>query len=204
MALITIDDTTPRIAYTATAAQETFTVPFAFFDDADLVVSVDGTTKTLTTDYTVLGAGEEDGGSITFETAMTGGEAVVIYSDIAIERATAFPTSGAFSIPSLNQELTRLYAIQKQLYNLVARTFRLADNDESDNVNLPVAADRANKFISFDTAGDVSVSAGTTDTPVSAFMATVLDDADADAAKTTLGIPDVSAMQAVFRWQNYI
>ena len=35
---ITISDTEPRIQYTATAGQTSFTVPFAFFANADLQV----------------------------------------------------------------------------------------------------------------------------------------------------------------------
>ena len=35
---ITISDTEPRIQYTATAGQVSFSVPFEFFDNADLVV----------------------------------------------------------------------------------------------------------------------------------------------------------------------
>ena len=35
---ITISDTEPRVQYTATAGQVSFSVPFEFFDNADLVV----------------------------------------------------------------------------------------------------------------------------------------------------------------------
>lgn len=40
-------------------------VPFLFYDAADLVVLFDTTRKTLGTDYSVTGAGNESGGKVT-------------------------------------------------------------------------------------------------------------------------------------------
>ena len=71
-----ISDTSPRVQYTATAGQTTFSVPFEFFDDEDLLVintnagGVDTTltlnsNPTLVTQYSVTGAGVNGGGSIT-------------------------------------------------------------------------------------------------------------------------------------------
>ena len=62
---INLADNTPRVSYAVAAGvtQTSFTVSFEFFDDADLNVYVDGTLKTLTTDYTVTG-GDGATGSI--------------------------------------------------------------------------------------------------------------------------------------------
>jgi hypothetical protein len=49
------------------------------------------------------------------------------------------------------------------------------------------SVDRAPKFLSFDSDGNVTVST-TTDQTVSSFMSTVLDDTTAAAAATTLGL----------------
>ena len=51
-----VSDITPRIAYTATAAQTAFVVPFVFFEDEDLLVYQNTTLLTLATHYTVSGA----------------------------------------------------------------------------------------------------------------------------------------------------
>ena len=54
---------TPRVQYTVTSADSTFDYDFEIFQDSDIKVFVDSTLKTLTTHYTVSGAGttgEED------------------------------------------------------------------------------------------------------------------------------------------------
>jgi hypothetical protein len=119
---ITISDTEPRVQYTATAGQTSFTVPFEFFANADLKV-FNGTTE-LTfaaspadqTEYSVSGAGQTGGGSITLGApGATLNDVITIYRDLAIERTTDFPTSGAFQINSLNTELDKIIAMCQQL-----------------------------------------------------------------------------------------
>ena len=79
---ITISNTSARIQYTASSSQTTFSVPFEFFSDADLLVihtnsgGVDTTLSlssnpTLVTQYSVSGAGETGGGNITLGSGAT-------------------------------------------------------------------------------------------------------------------------------------
>ena len=89
MALTTVNATLPRKEYTASAGQTVFTVPFEFLADADLKVyqipsgvTPDDTTHilTLTTDYTVVGAGVSDPGTreITLVTGATLDDTIII------------------------------------------------------------------------------------------------------------------------------
>ena len=122
---ITISDTSPRVQYTATSSQTSFTVPFEFFNDDDLVVihtssgGVDTTlTKaanpTLVTQYSVSGAGESGGGNITLGSGATAGDTYTILRELAIARTTDFPTSGTFPIETLNTELDKIVAMMQQ------------------------------------------------------------------------------------------
>ena len=52
---------TPRVQYTVTSADSTFDYDFEIFQDSDIKVFVDSTLKTLTTHYTVSGAGTTGG-----------------------------------------------------------------------------------------------------------------------------------------------
>jgi parallel beta helix pectate lyase-like protein len=115
MATLLVDDTTPRIAYTATAGQTAFTVPYTFFANADLQVTVNGTTKALNTDYSVTGAQVTGGGTLTFASGLAVNDAVVIERVLTIERITNFPNSGPFSIPDLNLEFDREVAMMQQI-----------------------------------------------------------------------------------------
>src|SRR5688572_800008 len=94
MSIDVVEDITPRRQYTAAAAQTEFDYPFPIFADTDLAVYVDETLKTITTHYTVDGVSEDNGGTVTFLTPMTGGEIVTLYRDTAIERVTDFQQNG--------------------------------------------------------------------------------------------------------------
>ena len=151
---INLADNDPRVSYSVAAGvtQSSFTVSFEFFDDEDLNVYVDGTKKTLTTDYTVTG-GDGSTGSVTMSvTGATGGSTVVITRSIVLERTTDFPVSGAFNIASLNTELDRFVAINADLNDQISRSIRLEDYDVAGGLSLPSLEDRKGKTLAFDTA----------------------------------------------------
>ena len=119
---IIISDVEPRVQYTATAGQTSFTVGFEFFNNADLKVFNGTTLLTFSaspadaTEYSVSGAGQTGGGSITLGApGATLNDIITISRDVAIERVTDFPTSGAFQIGSLNTELDKIIAMCQQL-----------------------------------------------------------------------------------------
>jgi len=156
---ITISDTEPRVQYTATAGQTSFTVPFEFFANADLKV-FNGTTQ-LTfaaspadqTEYSVSGAGQTGGGSITLGApGATLNDVVTIYRDLAIERTTDFPTSGAFQINSLNTELDKIIAMAQQLERDLKFSPRAAATTANTfDITFPNLS--ANKVLSVNSAG---------------------------------------------------
>ena len=171
---ISLSDNSPRVNYTVNqgATQATFTVPFEFFEDADLNVFVDGTKKTLTTHYTT----SDDSGNSQAHTSGTtgfvqmttgnsvtgasGGSSVVITRDIDIDRTTDFPTSGPFDVATLNTELDRMIAIAADIDDAANRALILADSDTTASLILPDVSTRANKQLGFDGSGDLIVEEG--------------------------------------------
>ena len=155
---ILINDNSARVQYTATSGQTVFTVPFEFFANADLKVYQNATLKTITTHYTVTGAGVTGGGTVTFVTGATLNDVITIVRDVAVARVTDFPTSGPFVIEDLNTDLDRLTAMIQQQETKLARSVRLDDFDTPNTFNvLPVKASRAGKIMAFDTDGNVTV-----------------------------------------------
>ena len=168
---ISLSDNSPRVNYTVNqgATQATFTVPFEFFEDADLNVFVDGTKKTLPTHYTT----SDDSGNSQAHTSGTtgfvqmttgnsvtgasGGSSVVITRDIDIDRTTDFPTSGPFDVATLNTELDRMIAIAADIDDAANRALILADSDTTASLILPDVSTRANKQLGFDGSGDLIV-----------------------------------------------
>lgn len=197
-----VSSTASRIAYTATSGQTVFTVPFVFFDEADLVVTINDVTKTLSTHYTTSDAEDPDGGSITLVTGATAGDSVVIERVLAYELTTHIPASGPLDIPSVNLQFSKFVAMLQQAVADWPRSIRQPDSDATDFSVLPIAASRASKYLFFDADGQPTVVASaSTSVAASAFILTLLDDADAATARATLGITDQSAYTGLSNWQ---
>jgi hypothetical protein len=151
---ILINDTTPRVQYTATSGQTVFTVSFEFFENADLKVYKNSTLLTLTTHYTVTGAGVTGGGSITLVTGATAGDILTITRNLAVKRVTDFPTSGPFNVDALNTDLDRLTAMMQEREDGLARVVTLSETDTAASLQLPTTTTRASKVLGFDSTGN--------------------------------------------------
>jgi len=148
---IDLTDNAPRISYSVSqgATTTSFAVPFEFFDTTDLKVVVDGTTKTITTHYTVSG-GDGSTGTVSMSvTGATGGSTVIIYRDIPFTRTTDFPTSGSFPIATLNTELDRFTALLDDREDRIDRSIRLLDTDDAATMTVPAKASRLGKILGF-------------------------------------------------------
>ena len=181
-----------RIQYTATAAQTIF--PYDFKIDANTELEVkqtvyttgDTNTLTLTTEYTVSGVGDAGGGNVTLVTGAAVDDTITIIGNTPLSRVTDFNQAGDFLMSDLNNQLDKLTNILQENDTTINRAVKLKDEDTTSSLEIPTATNRASKFLAFDASGDAIASAGTTETTVSSFMATVLDDTTAAAARTTL------------------
>ena len=164
-----ISAVTPRVQYTVGSTPDsTFDYSFAIFQDSDISVFVDSVEKTLTTHYTVSGAGTTSGGTVTMTTGNAVSNATVtLVRNITIQRTTDFPASGAFQVDSLNTELDRITAVQQELEDDIGRSLRLADEDATSTLTLPLKDARKGRYLAFNsTTGNAE--AGPTQTDVTA------------------------------------
>jgi len=155
---IQIGDITSRIQYTGDGAVTAFTYPFPIFDDADIEVYEDATLKTISTDYTVSGAGLSTGGTVTFVTAPASAVVVTLLRNLTIERTTDFQESGEFRSQVINDELDKQVAMAQQVNDKLNRSLRLASTDPDVTLTLPLKASRASKVLAFDSSGNAAVS----------------------------------------------
>ena len=199
-------DISPRVQYTAGVSQTIFAYPFAIFVDADLVVDVDGVIKVLTTDYTVSGAGNDNGGDVTLLIALAGGETVTIYRDIAVARLTDFQQNGPWSSVTFNDELDKLYLVMQELENKVGRAIRFPITSLSTNAEAEMApiANFFNKFLRVSSTGILEAVAVTNSEIVTnADVINILDTAgfyvgtDVELALAEVG-PAVAAIRGAF------
>lgn len=91
---MTLSTTTNTATYTGNESTTAFSFPYLFFADGDLTVTVDGTVRTLngagTYDFTVSGAGNVNGGTVTINNAPTSGMSVVMQRIVDYTQETDF------------------------------------------------------------------------------------------------------------------
>ena len=187
MAILLVNDVTPSIQYTATAGQTVFPYPFAIFADGDLKVfqtlagaSPDDAADllTLTTHYTVSGAGATGGGDVTLVTGAALNDTITIVRDIPVKRLTDFQDNGDFLAETVNDELDGLTMMAQQIEQFLeerAMLFKRTDQNSGLDLTLPDVTVRKNQFLGFDANGKPVSLAGTTDTPISTAMAPVVN-----------------------------
>lgn len=219
---MTVSSTVNRWTGVGNGVTTAFSYTNKIFASTDLKVYLDGVLQT--SGYTVSGVGEVTGGSVTFTPAPSSGVAVLIVSDIPKTQPTDLGEFDAFPSETIEASLDRQIRINQQLATKAERTLRLADNlDGNDTLDaLPEAADRASGLLGFDADGQPMISGGTggiaisaamtpvvqaatigaglTQLGVSAFIQTLLNDADASTAQDTLGATSVG--KAVFAAAN--
>jgi len=154
---MTISSTDNRKEYTGNGVTTAFSFPYYFLANADLKVYLDGTLKTITTHYTVSGAGNPAGGTVTFGTAPATSALIVIVRDPAITQAVDYVANDPFPAASHETALDRLTMIAQRLNDKLGQSLLVPD-DEQFGGQLPPATSRANKYLTFDANGDPSVS----------------------------------------------
>lgn len=156
---IQVGDIVPRESHAGDGATTSFEFPFPIFTDADLEVYVDGVRKTLNTDYTMTGAGQSDGGQVTFTSVPDTAANILFLRRLTIARTSDFQASGEFRAKVINDELDFQTATLQQINDDLGRTIRLARTDAIATLELPDSTSRSNGLLGFDANGDLSVTA---------------------------------------------
>ena len=131
---MTVSTTAARISYAGNGSTTVFTIPWYFLAAADLKVykrSSGGveTLQALNSQYTVSGAGNGAGGSVTFATAPAAGESVVIVRDPIITQETDYQANDAFPAETHERALDRLTMVGQRHADLLTRALVLAESD---------------------------------------------------------------------------
>jgi len=202
---MTISTTTSKVGYNGNGVTTAFSVPFLFLANADLTVvllSSAGveTTLTLSTHYTVTGAGNDSGGTLTMVTPPAVGERLTILREVALTQETDYISGDSFPAETHERALDRLTMIDQQQNEVLGRAMRLPVSDTA-SAELPAVAARASKYLAFDASGNPVAVAGTSSSiVVTPFMEGLLDDADAPSARATLDVPSRSGSGASGTW----
>jgi hypothetical protein len=162
---MTVSSTTVKNSYSGNSSTTVFAYTFKIFADTDLQVIIRSstgteTTKTLTTHYTVSGAGDASGGNVTFTSGNTPatGETVVIRRGVPQTQAIDYIANDPFPAESHEEGLDRATMTTQQVQEELDRAIKLSRTNTITSTEFTTSAtDRANKVLSFDSSGEIAV-----------------------------------------------
>lgn len=160
---MTVASSTARVSYSGNGSTTGFSVNFYFLANSHLQVilrAANGTetVQTLGVNYTVSGAGNPAGGTVTFGTAPASGVTVVIIRNVPLTQQTDYQANDPFPAESHETALDKLTMLAQQLQDGVDRSIKLSRTNTMTSTEFTVgAADRANKILAFDASGEIAV-----------------------------------------------
>lgn len=142
---MTIATTINRVSYAGNGSTTVFSFPYYFLQNADLVVvkrnNTTGveTTQTITTNYTITGAGLPAGGSVTMLSAPASGETLIIYRDPAKVQDLDLVENDPMPAEEIEERFDKLTMIVQRLQDQLDRSIRLTDGYSGtfSNLRLP-------------------------------------------------------------------
>ena len=156
---MTIQTSSNVASFNGDGANKVFPIGYKFNSAADLVVLlVDDeavTTKilTLNSDFTVTGAGDEEGGTVTLEVAPTANQRLIISRIVDILQLTDLRNQGKFYAEIHEDALDLLTMIAQQHQSDIDLSLRVAETDP-EPARIPSVAQRSGKLLAFDDSGN--------------------------------------------------
>lgn len=163
-----VNEATAANRYTANGSTTVFAYSWKVYLNTDIEVLVDGTVKTLGTQYTVDGLGVSGGGNITFITAPLTGEIVTILRKQPSAQSSHYVPNEAFPSARIEKDLDKLVMQVQQLKEETDRALKFAKS--SALVDQSVDAPTVGSFARGKTGGGIDwatpTNAGTLSSPV--------------------------------------
>ena len=192
---MTSTTTSAKVQYNGDGLTVAFPTTFKFIKNSHVKAILRGTNDVETiwieaTDYTLAGATDKNGGTLTATVVPATGEVLVIKLDVPFTQVKPFPLGGPF--PSVQvEEMGDLAAMASSKNNEnFKRTLHVPESDSQNDTDLelPIDSARASTFLAFDTAGKPIAAAGTSANlgPVSTYIDTLLPAATAAAGRAIL------------------
>ena len=194
---MTVSSSVNKVIYSGNSATVLFPVNYYFLENSHLKVilrAADGTetVQALTTNYTVTGAGNPAGGSITMLVAPVTGTTLTIVRNVPATQETDYLANDPFPAESHERALDKLTMLTQENEEIAGRSIQIPQTDPvSTNTILPASTSRASRLMGFSSNGSVSVS-GSTIAQVDAAVATITTIASAPSGNSA-GISHIAA-----------
>ena len=162
---MTVSSTSARVSYSGNGSTTAFAVNYYFLANNHLKVVVRSSTgvestKVLNTDYTVSGAGNPAGGTVTMASAPASGETLVILRTPPLTQDVDYQPNDPFPAATHEQALDKLTMEAQYLQDQLNRSLKIAETDsQSLATTVPTSTARANKALIFGADGGLTISA---------------------------------------------
>lgn len=194
---MTVETLADRWEFTASGATGSFAATTPALDPTafELRARNTSTNEIYTPTYSIAVSADGSGVTATVTAGLTSGHEVVLYRVPYGKQPSALSPHGPWPAKTNERQHDRGALDTQALWLMLKRAIRLPRVDDDDVIELPAKALRLGKYLSFDaTTGQpqatAALSVGTLS--VSAYIETLLNDADSATARTTLGMADAA------------
>jgi hypothetical protein len=162
---MTVASQVSKVSYAGNGSTQNFAVPYYFLENGHLRVVLRSsagveTVQTITTNYTVTGAGNPAGGQVSMVVAPPAGFSLVIVRNVPVTQETDYTANDPFPAESHERALDKLTMISQQSSEIDVRSIKIPET-ETNVTQVPTSSNRANKLLGFGAGGDVTVSSKT-------------------------------------------
>lgn len=162
---MTVNTSNKRIEYSGNGSTTVFAYNFRILDETHLeviLVNSSGveTVQTLTTHYTVAGAGDAGGGDITMATAPASGESLVLRRKMPFTQDIDYVSGDPFPAETHERGIDERVMEAQELVEITDRALKAPKQDSAIG-DMPAAAARIGKLLTFGTTGDPEATAYT-------------------------------------------
>jgi hypothetical protein len=179
-----VEAQTVEYVYLGDGATKVFSFPSKFLSADDIFVGLNGVEQS--SGYTASGAGNEYGGTVTFITAPANGVRVSLLRRPPASQLLDFVNGQTVLEGLLDNGLDKLTMIAQYLLRGVSKSVRLSEFDSTALTPLPLAEQRANRFLGFNSSGELITVASLEDLQVPASAASLLFENKSTAAATVV------------------
>lgn len=159
---MTVTSSTQDASYSTDGVSADFQIPFYFIDNAHIVVDKIDANGGLTpleygTDFTVIGAGNVNGGTLTTLSVFARGFVLHIYRSVPATQETEYQQNDPFPAKSTEKALDKLTMIAQQNSAAAQNSIRFPISEYGRDGTLPSAPQRAANVLGFDAVGNVAM-----------------------------------------------
>jgi len=163
---MTLASTVTKVSYAGNGSTTAFAVPFMFVKNSDIEVIVLDVEKvehfkTISTDYTLSGAGEQTGGVCTMIASPADGETLTIRRNPEIVQEVDYVENDAFPASTHEAALDKLTMICQALAERLDRAVSFRVSSASVGIEMPEP--EAGRLLGWNTAGDAIENGPTTE-----------------------------------------